>query len=328
MGSLNKNHRRVLGFIVLSGVVGACSVDTSDVHFVPDDVLAIANGGTGAGGDTDTGGVANMGGVVNVAGMVNKAGTTGKAGAGNGGSSTTGGVASAGSSVGGATGMGGMGGMGGMINPSQCKLAAGNATDTLIDDLEDGNPRLPMIAGREGGWYVSNDATPGGQQLPVPSMMMPPAPERPGAPRNGVMSAFAMHTSGSGFESWGANMGLTLLQPPGGPACPYDVSRHGGVRFWIRTDLKDSTVRFAMPTLETHAPMQGGTCPQRCGDHYGFNISPVPGTWTQIEVKFADMRQQNFGIVTMFYPAHVLNVEFSVTHSVDFDFWVDQLEFF
>jgi hypothetical protein len=39
-------------------------------------------------------------------------------------------------------------------------------------------------------------------------------------------------------------------------------------------------------------------------------------------------RQQNFGVATMFYPAHVLNVEFSVTHSVDFDFWVDQLEFF
>jgi hypothetical protein len=40
------------------------------------------------------------------------------------------------------------------------------------------------------------------------------------------------------------------------------------------------------------------------------------------------MKQQNFGIATMFYPAHVLNVEFAVTHSVDFNFWVDQLEFF
>ena len=326
MLSMNKNHRRGVGFALLGGVLAACSVDTGDIHFVPDDVLAIANGDTSAGGDADTGGVThiggatNVGGAVNVAGMLNKAGTTGKAGAGNGGSSATGGVTAGGSNTGGAGGM--------VNNPGQCKLASGNGTDTLIDDLEDGDSKLPMLAGREGAWYVSNDATAGGKQMPVPSMNMPPFPERPGAPRNGAMSMFAMHTSGSGFESWGANMGLTLLQPPFGTACPYDVSRHTGVRFFIRSDIMASTVRFAIPTQETHAPAQGGTCPQRCGDHYGVSISPVPVTWTQMEVKFADMKQQNFGIATMFYPAHVLNVEFAVTHSVDFNFWVDQVEFF
>lgn len=331
MVRMNKNHRRSVGFVVLGGVLAACSVDTGDVHFVPDDVFAIGSGDTSAGGDVDTGGVANIGGVANVAGVLNKAGTTGKAGTGNGGSSSTAGVGTGGAPLGGASataGRGGAAGMGGGVNPGQCKLASGNATDTLIDDLEDGDPKLPMIAGREGGWYVSNDGTAGGKQVPAPSMNMPPLPTSPGAPKNGAMSMFAMHTSGSGFESWGANMGITLLQPPGGPACPYDVSRHSGVRFWIRSDIMASNVRFAMPTLETHAPAQGGTCPERCGDHYGVTISPVPATWTQVSVKFADMKQQNFGIATMFYPAHVLNVEFSVPHSVDFNFWIDQLEFF
>jgi hypothetical protein len=109
MVSMNKNRRRSFGFAVAAGgLLAACSVDTSDVHFVPDSVL------------TD-GGVANLGGVLNKAGSNGKpVGTAGDADGGepSGGTTSTGGQNTAGKPAGGAGGMptGGMpsAGTGGM----------------------------------------------------------------------------------------------------------------------------------------------------------------------------------------------------------------------
>lgn len=116
MASMNKNRRRGFGFAVSAlGLLAACSVDTSDVNFVDDDVLSMttgATGDTGSGGVPVTAGVANVGGVVNVAGVLNKAGSSGKAGASTGGSNATAGAPSGGMSGGGMP-SGGMGAGGG-----------------------------------------------------------------------------------------------------------------------------------------------------------------------------------------------------------------------
>lgn len=326
-----KRHQRGLSFMVAAGVLAACSVDTSDVHFVPDDVLDSTGatssvistgnvGNVGAGGDIDdTGGVANTGGVPNVGGVSSKAGSPGTAGFGTGGVSPSAGASSFGGTGGGFPGGGTSG---------RCQMRIGNPTELLIDDLEDGDPKLPMFGGREGGWYVSNDGSPFGMQKPAPNM--PPPPDKPGSPprAGAAATSAAMHMSGSGFTDWGANMGLTLYLPPGAGACPYDVSPHRGVRFWIKSMLPDSTVRFVIPTVETHAPAQGGTCPRNCGDHFGVEISPVPTVWTPFEVEFAKLSQAGVGTAAKFYPNHALNVEWSVGFAEDFDFWVDQVEFY
>jgi hypothetical protein len=331
--SRKKQQQRGLAFVVAASALAACSVDTSDIHFVPDDALratagtsSVVTGNAGAGDDVDNVGGGTTGGQVNVAGVQNKAGTSGKAGANTGG---VGAVAGA-SPVGGGGGVpsGGGGGVPNGGTPGRCGMRLGNPTEPLIDDLDDGDPKLPMFGGREGGWYVSNDGSPLGTQKPPANM--PPLPDKPGAPpRTGAAaSPAAMHTSGSGFTAWGANMGLTLYQPPGLGACPYDASPHRGVRFWIKSAIRDATVRFVLPTVETHASAQGGTCTKSCGDHYGVDISPVPTVWTQLEIPFAELTQRGFGTAVKFYPSHALNVEWSIGLAEDFDFWVDQVEFY
>lgn len=315
---MNKNRWRSLKSLVALGAtaLGACSVDTSDVHFVDDDVFAQRTG-NGGGPASNTGGAANIGGVANVAGALNKAGSPGLAGSSNGGSSPTAGSPPAGS------GSGGMG-IGGGGSPGECKKAVGNPTALLIDDLEDGDPALPMLGGREGGWYVSNDGTPTGMQMPATSM--PPKPVSGGA--NG--SRYAMHTSGSGFTLWGANMGLTLLHGPGRPPCPYDVTPHRGIRFYIMGTNSDGAVRFVVPTVQTHAVAQGGTCvgQGKCGDHFGYDIESVPTSWKQLSVSFDQLTQVGFGAPVVFDETQVLNVEFSLGRGATFDISVDQLEFY
>ncbi|HEX2877227.1 MAG TPA: hypothetical protein VHP33_38525 [Polyangiaceae bacterium] len=82
MNRMYKN-RGGSGFVVACSIVAACSVDTSDVHFVPDEALSGA-------------GVANLGGVLNKGGALNQAGDSIDGGEPSGGTPSTGGTTSKG----------------------------------------------------------------------------------------------------------------------------------------------------------------------------------------------------------------------------------------
>jgi hypothetical protein len=329
MMTMNKNRRRSLGLLVVGGAAAvACSVDTSNITFVDDDrfdmiVAGKVDMGTGdtATGDTGAGGAPDTGGTRSTGGGSNKAGTTSRAGTGTGGSTNTGGKTNGGSGGAPPGGTGGMG-MGGMGPPKSCPVVKGDPTALLIDDLEDGDTVLPpMTGGRIGGWYVFNDGT--GVQLPDPSL--PPVSDKPGA--NG--SAYAMHTGGQGFTIWGAGIGLGLLSFPGLKPCAYDVTPYKGVRFWLQGMVASMAVRFQIPTVETHQPAQGGTCTSSlCGDHYGFDVVPVPTTWTKIDVPFTALKQTGFGDKFPLNLQHAINIEFVVKGEAQFEYWVDNVQFY
>lgn len=293
---------------MLGGVLlAACSVDTSDITFVRDEAF-------------DQGGALGNAGVSN-GGALNKAGSDGKAGSGGGGVSTGGSKLTAGSDAGGSAPAGGTGGTGGGM-PLDCPMVIGPADQKLLDDFEDGDAGLPAVGGRRGGWYLANDGT--GMQMPMLGPNMPPNPATPGA----MMTDYAMRTSGSGFTVWGANVGLVLLfGPPGRAPCPYDLSNYRGLRLFVRGTIQDSLLRVQIPTVDTHQPAQGGTCMDACGDHYGKEVMVTP-SWGQVNVDFNQMVQQGHGREFPFDLSQALNIEFAVHPNGNFDFWIDQLEFY
>lgn len=308
--SLGVRRHWGIGAMLGGALLAACSVDTSDITFIRDE--AFDEGGVGNGGVVGNAGVLN-------GGALNKAGSDGKAG--SGGAATGGSKLTAGSDAGGSEPVGGTGGAGGSM-AMDCPMVAGAADQTLLDNFEDGDAGLPMVGGRRGGWYLANDGT--GMQMPMLGANMPPNPTTPGA----MMTSYAMRTSGSGFTVWGASVGLVLLfGPPGRAPCPYDLSNYRGLRLFVRGTIADSVLRVQIPTVDTHQPAQGGTCMDSCGDHYGKEVMVTP-SWGQVNVDFNQMTQQGHGREFPFDLSKALNIEFAVHPNGNFDFWIDQIEFY
>jgi len=339
MISMNKNRQRCLGLAALAVLAGACSVDTSDVHFVPDDLLDAAskagkgsdtgNAGTGNTGADDAGGAPDSGGSTSTGGMGgtgNKAGSTGKAGA-----ATTGGTNGTAGAVTG--GNGPVGGMGGAM--PMCGAVA-NRNEPLIDDFEDGNAGLPMppLGGRAGGWYAVNDGSPAGTQ--IPPAMDPTRPPKPGAPGHDG-KGFALYTSGKGFKEWGAGLGVSFSNVPGMTMpCVYDAAIHTGIRFWAMGKVTgpDPVLHFRVITTDVADREHAGLCDantETCYDNFNYDVDLSflgVGAWEQYVVRFADLKQGGWGTPKKFYPNHLLSLEFVTGPDADFEVAVDQVEFF
>src|SRR5262245_14486654 len=65
---------------------------------------------------------------------------------------------SAGESSGGSTGSGGSGGTGGVAPECETEFAPTNPA-AFIDDMEDGDPLIAAVAGRNGSWWITGDGT-------------------------------------------------------------------------------------------------------------------------------------------------------------------------
>ncbi len=318
MRRVGKRQARNLAALVAvtACALSACVVDKSDIEFVPKSYFVDDSGG----------------GASNVAGA-NKAGSDTEAGEGNGGSSDGGSKQTGGSKTGGSGGTtsagmggGGMGGMGGMM-PTNCMPGVADVLRPEIDNMEDADPGILPNAGRRGGWYVYNDGT--STQFPPATPGMPPMHEMGGA----MGTSFSMHTRGGPFTIFGAGLGVVLNGFPDNPPCAYDVTPHDGLRFWARGMNENMLLRVSFPTLETQAPMQGGSCMEMmqgmttCGDHYGIDF-PLPSNWTQVEVSWDQLAQNGWGQMRPLRMDHVLNIEFTVVRNVEFDFWIDQVSFY
>jgi hypothetical protein len=332
MSSMRK-HRRGFGFVVAGSILAACSVDTSDVHFVPDDVLnatgdaGTGNTGTGATGADDAGG-ADTGGSTGTGGSGNKAGATGKAGAGSGGVNTAGNTGTAGATNGGNPPLGGMGGM-----PLNCPMAVANRNEPLIDNFDDGDPGLPMppLGGRVGGWFVVNDGTTTATQIPPANdPTRPPKPVSPGFDARG----YALATNGKGFLEWGAGLGMTFSNGPNMKACVYDASIHSGIRFRAMGSITgtDPYLHVHVVTTDVADREHSGMCDalnEKCYDNFNFDVELTgAGKWQEVMVPFSELKQAGWGAPKKFYPNHLLNLEFVAGINASFDFAIDQVEFY
>ena len=248
-----------------------------------------ASGGDAMGGDA-TGGSATGGSATG--GSATGGDTTGGAG--------TGGAPEGGSPAGGAGG--------GMMPPS----------DLLIDDFEDGDSQIALLAGRNGSWFVSNDGS--GQQTPDPRAACLPSLL---SPSRGA-STMALHTTGSGFYNWGAMVGANFLVS-GMTVLPYDISTHLGVTFTAKIG-RPTSVKQVRVSIRNYDTLYGCTV---CGDPFGASAT-ISDTFQTIQLPFASMKQQGFGKPQLanFDTKRTYAVTFAWGAHETFDVWIDDVGFY
>lgn len=189
-----------------------------------------------------------------------------------------------------------------------------------IDDFEDGDNQVLLLAGRDGYWFTSNDGSSPGKQTPDPR-----APANPEllVPPHGA-STRAMHTTGSGFNIWGALVGLNF-HADGTGALPYNVGAYQGLIFSAKLGRNGalSKARLALTNSDT---LYGCTV---CDDHFGTTVT-VGNEFQAIRVPFADLKQAGFGkpLLTTFDATRVYALQLSWTKGQVFDLWIDDISFY
>jgi hypothetical protein len=177
--------------------------------------------------------------------------------------------------------------------------------------LDDGH--IAPNDGRQGVWYTFNDGLGTQTPLALSTSCTPPLP-----------IGGQMCTSGSGFTSWGAGLGLTLDSAQNCSAGLYDASAYTGVSFTASGTVQSGYFRFAIPTAATEIPGLGGTCPStaKCSDYYGVDLTPTatPQTFTYY---FSNLRQEGWGSPVAWNPAQMLTLEWTV--KVEYDVLGDPL---
>ncbi len=205
--------------------------------------------------------------------------------------------------------------------------AAYDPTD-VIDTFEDGNNNLPTNEGRKGTWYQFHDSAGTNQAFGVEPI--------PGT--RGAASQNALHTSGSGYVSWGAGIGVDL-NTNGSMKNPYDASAYVGVTFWARTATtapSGKAIKVLFPDGNSVYDVAGGltACQDiptvgatnnNCEKHLGVPIS-LTTAWQKYTVHFADVVSDG-GYTTTLATAQMVSIQFLTATSATFDFWIDDLVF-
>ena len=202
--------------------------------------------------------------------------------------------------------------------------SGGSVRSPLIDDMEDGDNEILLSGGRIGYWFIANDETPAGTQLPAAADMPMTAID---PPREG--SSFGANSSGSGFTEWGAEFGFDLNNASG-EAGAYDASTYTGIRFFARVG-PGSVPNVRVNVADVHTVPQGGFCNEaanECYDHFGSTLL-LGQDWQPIELAFADLTQEDFGT-----PApeglqrdQLYGIYFGLEANVTFDVWIDDVSF-
>jgi hypothetical protein len=202
--------------------------------------------------------------------------------------------------------------------------------ESMIDDMEDPDEAILTVDGRRGAWFVLNDGTDGGVQVPA---MGTPFNMTAIAGGRGA-STYAAHTSGQGFTSWSPVIGFWLKKSPATFKQLYDASRYNAITFWAKTTRSDAarfsaSVRVQLPDKNTDPDGQVCTADGSlgCSDHFGRNIDLTPD-WVKYTIRFSSLQQAGFGNpAPAFDAAHVYGIEFQFTLGSSFDCWIDDIAF-
>jgi hypothetical protein len=202
----------------------------------------------------------------------------------------------------------------------------------LIDDMEDGDPFIQLIATprRDGLWDTANDGTPTGSQVPAPSTFRPILLSG-SVPHVG--DQYAAYTKGSGFTNYGAFMNVTMRSWPEYNVTPtYDASGYVGISFWAKVGAS-STIRVRVRFISADTDPRGGTCTlsgsvsELCYNHFYQDVS-ASTSWERYAINFADFVQGNSGRI---FPAinlsQMYGLEFFFEAGTSFELWIDDLSF-
>lgn len=210
--------------------------------------------------------------------------------------------------------------------PDPCSQARPLA-ENIIDDFEDGDAALAVVAGRNGSWFVATDRTPSARTIPAegPANATRLAPAR-------CDSLFGLHFEGAGFVQWGTVIAATLRFDQ--RAQPVDLSAYQGVRFWVKVGpTHQGVVRFNVDDVTTHA--DGGRCrvndsgAHACWNSFGVDMPLLLADWQEKRVDFASLKQR----VSASPPAaldasRVYRLSFKTSPGNAFDVWIDDVSLF
>lgn len=213
-----------------------------------------------------------------------------------------------------------------------------NADLEPIEDMEDGNQAIIPSAGRSGSWFFFNDET--GTQTPSSTQLFPMEPVLP--PRGS--SQRAVHTSGSGFVTWGAGVGFEFAS-----TAPYDASAYAGIAFWarglagleqsVRVNVTDrNTSQFGLvcdPDCQADVgpTLPNGVCDQQagpCHDYFGADFGLELGAdWRFFSYEWAELRPRNWSRKNLqrIDAAELYGIRIQADSTGPFDFWVDDVTF-
>ena len=190
----------------------------------------------------------------------------------------------------------------------------GRGGPLLIDDFEDGDGLLDSPGTFSGLWYTTDDGT-GGVVRPAPSETFVPS----------VVGGFGgsnycAHFSVGGFVDWGAAMAVQLNSF----GCLFDASAQQGLELHARGT---GTIRVSLATFGTTSLAEGGSCIDRCFDHFGVNVTLSP-VWTRYRFQWSDFLQSGWGAAVPRRPSQLRYIEFSVGPNAVTDFYLDDLAFY
>ena len=215
-----------------------------------------------------------------------------------GGSGGSGGSGRSGSGAGGRSGAGGAGGgssaeAGGGTGGTTSTLpmaGAGNAplsSPLLIDDFEDGDPRAKEPLG---WWYPVNDRT------STQGFGIEPA-------SSSAASAYALRTHGSGFQLWGAAVGVNLL----GEGTPLNALGYEELCFMARVEADTGNL------IEVHL--------LRDEVHYSQMVS-LSETWTRYCSRLVDFISVDGAALV---PSDLTALQFFIPPGPRFLLWLDDV---
>ncbi len=297
-------------------------------------------------GALSTGGVDSSGGAGVAAGgasagVANAAGTSSAAGSSAGGVATTGGTGATsqagagGSANAGATGMAGSSAAG---SSAAGGSAAGASSLDLIDNLEDGDGSIRLVATprRDGIWDSGNDATAGGVQTPVPGMFKPVALLAADAPYAG--DKYAAYSKATGFTSY-AFMNVSMRSwPTYDTTYPkYDASGYKGLTFLAKAG-SGSSLGMRLRFISGDTDPRGGKCmvatpqdpspPQNelCYNHY-YSPVTLSNSWATYTLSFTDDFLQPVVTNPTIDLTEMYGLEFYFGNGDNYEIWVDDLSF-
>ena len=193
--------------------------------------------------------------------------------------------------------------------------------DGVIDDMEDNNNQISVIAERGGYWYTYVDKD-GSTVWPVPG-------DQGGTftmVEGGHESKFAAEFKGkmAGKSIVYAAMGLNFLDPKE----PYNASAYEGITFWAKS-APNTAGRLTVKMPDGNTDPDGQVC-SACFNDYGFAVN-VPQEWTRFVLPFNDLKQEpDWGAPRK---PHIDRKRIYAIHfeakvpSAEYDFWIDDIAF-
>lgn len=200
-------------------------------------------------------------------------------------------------------------------NVGRCQNVPALAEDPMLADFEQDSVFLRPVPQRYGTWYMANDGSPDGKQVPESF-----AAERGGY--NG--SNYAAHYNVTGFTEWGAVMGFQLrYTPEDGIKCPFNAEAFDGLSFMARGSGR---IRVNLGTPETTPIDQEGRCQRGCWDSHGSFVF-LTEEWKLHQLPWSSFAQQGWGTASRLNVKELLAVNFAVLRADQpADVWLDDVQ--